>query len=98
MRAGELLVYMVYVPGTQYPSCLVYDAWLNILILKYLNLGCLLRKANKTEVLMFTRRRQWHPIQVLLPGKSHGWRNLVGYTPWGRKESDTTERLHFLSF
>ena len=34
----------------------------------------------------------------LLPGKSHGWRSLVGCSPWGRKESDTTERLHFLSF
>ena len=30
-----------------------------------------------------------------LPGKSHGWRNLVGYSPWGHKESDRTERLHF---
>ena len=30
----------------------------------------------------------------LLPGKSHGRRRLVGYSPWGRKESDTTERLH----
>ena len=30
---------------------------------------------------------------VFLPGKSHGWRSLVGYSPWGRKESDTTERL-----
>ena len=41
------------------------------------------------------RRRQWHPTPVLLPGKSHGWRSLVGYSPWGRWESDTTERLHF---
>ena len=32
---------------------------------------------------------------VLLPGKSHGLRSLVGCSPWGRKESDTTERLHF---
>ena len=31
-------------------------------------------------------------------GKSHGWRSMVGYSPWGHKESDTTERLHFLSF
>ena len=30
-----------------------------------------------------------------MPGKSHGLRSLVGYLPWGRKESDTTERLHF---
>ena len=35
---------------------------------------------------------------VLLPGKSHGQRSLVGYSPWGCKESDTTEQLHFLSF
>ena len=41
------------------------------------------------------RRRQWHPTPVLLPGKSHGRRSLVGCSPWGREESDTTERLHF---
>jgi len=41
------------------------------------------------------RRRQWHPTPVLLPGKSHGRRSLVGCSPWGRQESDTTERLHF---
>ena len=37
----------------------------------------------------------WHPTPVLLPGKSNGWRSLVGCSPWGRTESDTTERLHF---
>ena len=41
------------------------------------------------------RRRQWHPTPVLLPGKSHARRSLVGCSPWGREESDTTERLHF---
>ena len=40
-------------------------------------------------------RRQWQPTPVLLPGKSHGWRSLVGCSPWGRKESDMTEQLHF---
>ena len=40
-------------------------------------------------------RRQWQPTPVLLPGKSHGRMSLVGYSPWGREESDTTERLHF---
>ena len=40
-------------------------------------------------------RRQWHPTPVLLPGKSHGWRSLVGCSPWGREELDMTERLHF---
>ena len=43
----------------------------------------------------FSRRRQWHPTPVLLPGKSHGRRSLVGCSPWGLEESDTTERLHF---
>ena len=41
------------------------------------------------------QRRQWHPTLVLLLGKSHGWRSLKAYSPWGLKESDTTERLHF---
>ena len=41
-------------------------------------------------------RRQWQPTPVRLPGKSHGWKSLVGYSPWGREELDTTERLHFL--
>ena len=43
----------------------------------------------------FFRRRQWDPTPVLLPGKSHGQRSLVGCSPWGREESDKTEQLHF---
>ena len=42
-------------------------------------------------------RRRWQPTPVFLPGKSHGQRNLVVYSPWGCKESDTTLQLHFLS-
>ena len=37
--------------------------------------------------------RKWQRTPVALPGESHGQRSLVGYSPWGRKESDTTERL-----
>ena len=48
-----------------------------------------------TIMLRYEKRRQCHPTPVLLPGKSHGWRSLVGCSPWGRYESDTTERLHF---
>ena len=40
-------------------------------------------------------RRQWHLTPILLPEKSHGRRSLVGCSPWGRTESDTTEQLHF---
>ena len=39
-------------------------------------------------------RRKWQPTPVFLPGQSHGQRSLVGYSPWGCKESDTTEQLH----
>ena len=51
--------------------------------------------ANKGPSSQSYWRRQWHPTPVLLPGKSHGWRSLKGCNPWGRKESDTTEQLHF---
>ena len=44
---------------------------------------------------LYAWRRQWQPTPVLLPGKSHGWRSLIGFSPWGREESDMTERLHF---
>ena len=52
------------------------------------------------RILLYTfpytiRRRQWQATPVLLPGKSHGRRSLVGCSPWGRYESDETERLHF---
>ena len=40
-------------------------------------------------------RRQWHPTPVLVPGKSHRRRSLVGCSPWGHEESDTTEWLNF---
>ena len=52
-------------------------------------------RLNRTELIASFRRRQWQPTPVLLPGKFHGWRILVGCSPWGREESDTTERLHF---
>ena len=47
---------------------------------------------------IFIWRKKWRPTPVLLPGKSHGWRSLVGYSPWSRKESDTPERLQFTHF
>ena len=43
-------------------------------------------------------RRKWQPAPVSLPGKSHGQRRLVGYSPWVHKELDTTERLDTYTF
>ena len=47
-----------------------------------------------TNIYLQTDRQ---PIPLFLPGEFHGQRSLVGYSPWDRKESDTTERLHFTS-
>ena len=49
--------------------------------------------ARGIEIVLKKKKKNRTP--VLLPGKSHGWRSLVGYSLWGRKESDTTEPLHF---
>ena len=53
-----------------------------------------LEKCLFTSAALNYQRRQWHPTPGLLPGKPHGRRSLVGCSPWGREESDTTERLH----
>ena len=53
--------------------------------------GCLLW----TVLAKIPWRRKRQPTPVLLPGESHRWRSLVGYSPWGSKESDTTEWHHF---
>ena len=50
---------------------------------------------NSWDLCELLRRRQWHPTPVLLPGKSHGRRSLVGCSPWGLKEFDMTEWLDF---
>ena len=70
------------------------NIWKEInLIFFHLVLRCLLG----ISFLLMNWRRKWQPTPVFLPGKSHGWRSLVGYSPWGHKESDTTERLHLTS-
>ena len=43
-------------------------------------------------------RREWQPIPVFLPGEFHRQRSLVGCSPWGLKESDTTEQLTLYTF
>ena len=52
-------------------------------------------KVNQWLSRTIDRRRRWHPTPILLPGKSHGRRSLVGCSLWGRWGSDTTKRLHF---
>ena len=46
---------------------------------------------NARDVRKIPWRRAWQPTTVFLSGESHGQRSLAGYSPWGQKESDTTE-------
>ena len=57
--------------------------------------GCILSPCLFNLCADYIQRRQWHPTPVLLPGKSHGSRSLVGCSPWDREELEMTERLHF---
>ena len=54
-----------------------------------------MRRADVHQEVGLKHAWKWQPTPVLLPEKFHGWRSLVGYSPWGCKESDTTERFHF---
>ena len=83
------------IPGTGEPSGLP-SMGLHRVGHDWSNLAAAAAAANRKSLTVPTiRRRRWHPTPVLLPGKSHGWGSLVGCSPWGRQESDTTERLHF---
>ena len=53
------------------------------------------RKRGKQKIDQILMITKWQPTLVFLPGESHGWRRLVGYSPRGRKELDMTEPLHF---
>ena len=72
--------------------------WLDLLAVQGTFKSLLPYHSSKASILQhsaFFRRRQWQPTPVLLPGKSHGRRSLVGCCLWGHTELDTTERLHF---
>ena len=74
----------------QYITCIITGHTLIVYKLFLLQCG---RPGFNPWVGKISWRRKWQPTPVFLPGKSHGQRNLVGYSPWGRKESDTTERV-----
>ena len=70
----------------------IVKSQLNLIKLSYFHL---IRSPVCLNLRLKVWRRQWHPTPVLLPGKFHGWRILVGCSPWGCEESDRTEQLHF---
>ena len=64
----------------------IYTYALMFVVYKYMNLERYVTMVNLNLLLSnsIMWRRQWHPTPVLLPGKSHGRRSLVGCSPWGR--------------
>ena len=100
-KTGELkYVFPFIVPVQRGHDC---HYWIHTKLLQQLNdlskVTGYYVNMSKSLLFLYTsneyRRRQWHPTPVLTPGKSHGQRRLVGYSPWGHWELDTTERLHF---
>ena len=70
-------------------SVLLFPVWWTYP--RKVNLVASSRVSNMREMVPHTWRREWQPLPVFLPGESHGQRSLMGYSPWARKESDTTE-------
>ena len=72
------------------------QAWGSKVIYILIDTPCSVKSAN---IFMYNPwRRKWQPTPVFLPRESHGQRSLVGYSPWGGKESDITEQLTLLSY
>jgi len=95
-RAHILLLLLLLISDT-YMFLLLLYFFFSVLIL--VERGEIVNYFGRNQSFIFHdawyRRRLWHPTPVLLPGKSHGRRSLVGCSPWGCEESDSTEQLHF---
>ena len=90
-------------PSNEHPGLISFRMdWLDLLAVQGTLKNLLQHHSSKASILLRSaffivglrkhyRRRQWHPTPVLLPGKSLGQRSLVGCSPWGREELDTTE-------
>ena len=68
---------------------------MNRVVVHWQNISVLVKGAGKNCGHFLSMSEKAMPTPVLLPGKSHGQRSLVGCSPWGREQSDMTERLHF---
>ena len=102
-QLGSTFVVNELQPPANHCICCTWMVWMECIFLVFLIIFWFLKSWFSfpwticlTCSLTSLRRRQWHPTPVLLPGKSHRWRSLVGCSSWGCYESDTTERL--LSF
>ena len=92
--------WMLYHWAIRKPSISVLE-WLKSKILTTPHLARMWNNKNLHSLLGEMQKwfkQKWQPTPIFLPGRFHGQRSLAGYSPWGRKELDTTDQLHFLSF
>ena len=98
-KSQKLMLIFHIFKDNQQIICKIENLFNLHVILIYFFLIVIVINAGHQNIFAFSQaqsqRRQWHPTPALLPGKSHGRRSLVGCSPWGREELDTTERLHF---
>ena len=84
-------------PSNEYSGLISFMMdWLDLLAVQGTLESLFQHDISKASILWhsaFSQRRQWHSTPVLLPGKPHGRRSLVGYSPKGCKELDMTEGL-----
>ena len=96
--AGEGLRVQEMCKITESIKCSSFKQWLGEAISRWLRgkeSACQCRRHRFNPwVQKIPWRRKWHPTPIFLPGKSHGQRSLVGYSPWSCKESNTTEHTH----
>ena len=87
--ADEWIRKLWYIYTMEYYSAIKKNAFESVLM-RWMKLEPIIqsevsqKEKHQYSILTHIWRRQWHPTLVLLPGKSHGWRSLVGYSPWGR--------------
>ena len=83
-----------YIFHFDYIGNYIYIYWVSLVTQTVKHLPAMQRPKFDCWVRQIPWRRKWQPTPVLLLGKFHGWRSLVGYSPWGHKELDMTEQLH----
>ena len=80
-------------PSNEHPRRISFRmVWLDLLTVQGTLKSLLQHHSSKASIIRrsaFFRRRQWHPTPILLPGKSHGRRSLVGYSPWNTPGQNT---------
>ena len=95
MRLLQKLSSFISLEGCVAASCLCSHCssvtYLAVETWEIVAITALCTSSSHLSYLIYLRRRQWHPTPILLPGKSHEQRSLVGCRLWGHTESDTTE-------